>query len=204
VTALEPGPAGTVTAQVRRRVGDAAPMGADRVVLAAGAWSERLMMGAGPDEAAVRPIRGQQARFRGAAVPRHILRHGGFHAVPLAPPDGSTAEPPGSGTVLVGATVEEVGFEAEVTAAAGADFAAALASMLGPGQVLVEQRAGLRPKPRKGRPVIGPLPGCEQVIAATGHYKSGVLMAPLTGQVVARWALTGSPDRDMTCFAVHR
>ena len=106
--------------------------------------------------------------------------------------------------VVVGATVEEVDFDLGVTAAAAAEFTGALETMLGRAGTPVEQRAGLRPKPRKGRPIIGPLPGCEQLMVATGHYKSGVLMAPLTGQVVARWLTTGSPGRDMAYFGVHR
>jgi glycine oxidase len=163
----------------------------DLAVLAAGSWSDRLAEPvSGP--LPVRPVRGQQARFRPARPPRHVLRRGGYHAVPA------------DGEVVVGATVEEVGYDLDTTDEAAGEFGRALEAMLEDGGELVEQRAGLRPKPRKGRPVIGPLPGMEQVMVATGHYKNGVLMGPLTGQVVATWMLTGAPGRDMSCFGVRR
>ena len=191
VLSLEAVAGGGVAAEVRRSDGSVERLGADAAVLAAGAWSGRPST-TGKTEVAVRPIRGQQARFRCGSPPRHILRHGGYHALPAGD------------QVVVGATVEEVGFDATVTAAAAEAFTGALAGMLASGCELVEQRAGLRPKPRKGRPVIGPLPGSEQILVATGHYKSGVLMGPLTGQVVARWVLTGTPGREMDYFAVKR
>lgn len=191
VTSLEPAAEGGITARIRDGGGAERRVGADAAVLAAGAWSRELSA-AGGMEVAVRPIRGQQARFRHPNSPRHILRHGGYHALPWG--DG----------IIVGATVEEVGFDTGVTTEAATAFSGALEVMLGSGGDLVEQRAGLRPKPRKGRPVVGPLPGCEEIMVATGHYKSGVLMGPLTGQVVAQWLLTGSPGRDMAYFAVKR
>jgi glycine/D-amino acid oxidase-like deaminating enzyme len=70
---------------------------------------------------------------------------------------------------------------------------------------VMDQRAGLRPKPRRGRPVIGPLgDGVESIFVATGHYKSGVLLGPITGQVVAEWLLTGVAPRQMGPFTVAR
>jgi glycine oxidase len=120
------------------------------------------------------------------------LRHGGYHLLPVEE------------TVVVGATVEEVGFDLSTTAEAGERFsevfAHALAFPCRPG----EQRAGLRPKPKGGRPLIGPLQGWPQIFAATGHYKNGILMGPLTGQVVAEWMSTGKAPRDMSYFAPER
>lgn len=162
----------------------------DFVVLAAGAWSCGLAQMA-DSQLAVRPIRGQHIRCRGPRL-HHILRHGGCHAVPSGE------------EIAVGATVEDVGYDLGTTPPAAAQLGAALETMLTGGAEIVEQRAGLRPKPRKGRPIIGPLPGWDRIMVATGHYKSGVLMGPITGQVVARWILTGSPSLDMDCFSVQR
>ncbi|MFH1568931.1 MAG: FAD-dependent oxidoreductase [Gemmatimonadota bacterium] len=190
VESLEPGSGGTVRAHLRTG-GVTEQWVADFAVLAAGAWSDQLAVAGGVD-LAVRPVRGQQARYRSTAVPRHVLRLGGYHAVPAGD------------QVVVGATVEEVGFDSDPTSEAGAEFDRAIASMLSGPAVRLEQRAGLRPKPRKGRPVIGPLPGWERVMVATGHYKSGVLLGPITGLVVARWITGGQPGRDMQHFAVRR
>jgi len=162
----------------------------DFAVLAAGSWSGRLADLA-DCQLVVKPVRGQHIRCRAGDL-HHILRHGGCHAVPVG------------GEIAVGATVEEVGYDLDTTRPAAEHLHAALETMLDGEADIVEQRAGLRPKPRKGRPIIGPLPGCDRVMVATGHYKSGVLMGPITGQVVARWILTGSPSLDMSCFSVQR
>ena len=52
--------------------------------------------------------------------------------------------------------------------------------------------------------MIGPLTEHPRVFIATGHYKNGVLMGPLTGQVIARWILEGQPGRDMQPFVPER
>ena len=66
---------------------------------------------------------------------------------------------------------------------------------------LVRQQAGLRPKPQGRRPLIGPLTDAPRVFVASGHYKNGVLLGPITGQIVARWIAEGTPERDMGRFA---
>jgi glycine oxidase len=164
---------------------------ADFLVLAAGAWTRQLgeRLGAAIP---VRPVRGQHCRFGGSGNAGPILRHGGHHLVPLA------------GQIAVGATVEEVGFDDRPTPEAGRRFAQVLAFALELKADPGEQRAGLRPKPKGGRPLIGPLRGRPRVFAATGHYKNGVLMGPVTGQLVAEWMATGRPDREMTYFAPER
>jgi len=162
----------------------------DFAVLAAGSWSGELARMA-DSQLAVRPIRGQHIRCRGGEL-NHILRHRGCHAVPVGE------------EIAVGATVEDVGYDLGTTRPEAARLGAALETMLEGEVSIVGQRAGLRPKPRKGRPIIGPLPGHDRIMVATGHYKSGVLMGPITGQVVARWILAGTPSLDMNCFSVQR
>jgi glycine oxidase len=165
---------------------------ADLVVLAAGSWSAQLGELAGLNPR-VRPVRGQQCRFRGGQEIHHVLRHGGFCAVPYRD------------QIVAGATLEDVGFAADTTPAAATEITGFFRRILQLAPVVVEQRAGLRPKPRRGRPVIGPLgDGLERVFLATGHYKSGVLLGPITGQVVAEWLLTGEPPRQMGPFTVAR
>lgn len=163
---------------------------ADFAVLAAGAWTSGLAAQLGA-RVALRPVRGQQARFTGAPL-RHLVRVNGRHLIP----DG--------GETVVGSTVEEVGFRLETTRAAAGQFAAEVRSALGRPLPLSRQQAGLRPKPRGGRPLIGPLTDAPRVFVATGHYKNGVLLGPITGQIVACWIAAGTPGRDMRRFAPER
>ena len=158
----------------------------DAAVVTTGSWSAELA-----PAVHVRPVRGQSGRFSGACV-RHVVRWGGQHALPA------------EGEVLVGGTVEEAGFDLSTTTAASEELNAWCARVFTPSVSLLDLRAGLRPKPRHGRPVIEPLDGAGSLLVATGHFKNGVLMAPLTGQVVARWILEGSPGRDMSPFAIDR
>jgi glycine oxidase len=163
---------------------------ADVVVLAAGCWTAELggKLGA---RIPVRPIRGQHCRFGGVAV-EHVVRHDGRH---LLPSDGFT---------VVGATVEEVGFDEEVTMAARQELTAFLRETVSPQLNFHHQRAGLRPKPKGGRPLIGPLEEYPQVFVATGHYKNGIQLGPGTGKAVAHWIVDGDPGRDMDRFKPER
>jgi len=156
----------------------------DAAVVTAGSWSGELN-----PAIQVRPVRGQSVRLGGMRV-GHVVRWDGRHALP----DGDG--------VQVGATVEEVGFDLSTTEAAGEALTTWCGQVFEPTPVLREIRAGLRPKPRHGRAVIDAIDAC--LFVATGHYKSGVLMAPLTGQVVSRWILEGDPGRDMSPFTIKR
>jgi glycine oxidase len=111
---------------------------------------------------------------------------------------------PEAQSTLVGATTEDVGFENETTAEAARYLSAVRARVLAGAAGLIGQGAGLRAKPKAGRPMIGPLEGHPRVFVATGHYKNGVLMGPLTGQIVTRWMLEGDPARDMQPFFPER
>ena len=163
-------------------------IGVDVIVLAAGAWTGKLAGTAGLD-VTVRPIRGQQCRFRGAEPLRHILRHDDSYLLPEAD------------EIVAGSTVEDVGFDLETTTDGERMLTSFCNRVLEKAPEVVGLRAGLRPKARKGRAVIGPLDRHGRVFAATGHYRNGVLMGPLTGQVVADWITRGDPQRDMSCFA---
>ena len=162
----------------------------DAAVIAAGSWSGGI---AGPaaGRLQVRPVRGQSGLFSGDPV-RHVVRWSGMHVLPVP------------GGLLAGGTVEEAGFDAGTTPAARGKLTAWCERVLARKPVLRQQRAGLRPKPRRGRPLVGPLPGAGNLWAATGHYKNGVLLGPITGRVLARWLTAGEPGRDMSRFAVDR
>ncbi len=121
-----------------------------------------------------------------------LLRHRGGHILP---------DPQ---RLIIGATTEEAGFAAEPTAKAAVQFDEQLRRLLSARLVRSEQRAGLRPKPKGGRPLIGPLADQAHIFVATGHYKNGILMGPLTGELIAGWICDGKPARAMDRFAVDR
>jgi glycine oxidase len=91
------------------------------------------------------------------------------------------------GTTYVGTTVEEAGYDARPTAA-GIARLLALAPRLVPAlaeATFTDAWAGLRPGTVDGRPLIGRLPGWKGVTMAAGHFRDGILLAPITGELVA-------------------
>ncbi|KJY29749.1 glycine oxidase, partial [Streptomyces katrae] len=163
---------------------------ADQVVLAAGSLSGRLE--GVPEQVLppVRPVKGQVLRL---AVPpayapflsrtvRAVVRGSHVYLVPRE-----------NGELVVGATSEELGWDTTVTAG-GVYELLRDAHELVPGITelpLVETRAGLRPCSPDNAPLLGPtgLPGLH---LSTGHYRNGVLLTPLTGDVMAELLTTGA------------
>ncbi|MEU7223756.1 glycine oxidase ThiO [Streptomyces chrestomyceticus] len=174
-------------------LGDGSRVTAGQVVLAAGSRSG-LLAGV-PEEVLppVRPVKGQVLRLRmpdglPGGVPflsrtvRAVVRGGPLYLVPRE-----------NGELVVGATSEELGWDTTVTAG-GVYELLRDAHELVPGITelpLVESRAGLRPGSPDNAPLLGPtaLPG---LLVATGHHRNGVLLTPVTGDVMAA-ALTGGP-----------
>jgi glycine oxidase len=155
----------------------------EQVVVAAGAWSAALAPGESPP---VRPVKGQilELRARGA-MPDPLER------VIRTPRCYLVAR--GDGRVVLGATVEEQGFDTAVTADGVYRLLEAAWEVLPEvGELeLVAARAGLRPGTPDNAPVVGP-GELEGLAWATGHWRNGVLLAPLTGEVVAG-LLAGEP-----------
>ena len=98
------------------------------------------------------------------------------------------------GEVVVGATVEDQGFDTTVTAGAVHQLLRDAWTIL-PGVAeleLVEARAGLRPGSPDNAPIIGAAPGVDGLLVATGHYRNGVLLTPVTADCVAE-LIVGRP-----------
>jgi glycine oxidase len=146
---------------------------ASTIVVAAGSWSG-LVINDGPP---VSPVRGQLVRLRWQGPPiGRVLWRGHSYIVPWV-----------DGTLLVGATMEEVGFDERATAGGVAlllEEARALLPEAGSATFL-EARAGLRPSTPNGLPIIARAPEHPSVIYATGHHRNGILLAPLTAKMVA-------------------
>ncbi|MBV7694866.1 glycine oxidase ThiO [Streptomyces sp. TRM70350] len=170
-----------------------AELAAGRVVLAAGSLSGRL---AGVPDAVlppVRPVKGQVLRL--TVPPRHapflsrtvraVVRGSHVYLVPRE-----------SGELVVGATSEEMGWDTTVTAG-GVYELLRDAHELVPGITelpLTETRAGLRPGSPDNAPLLGPT-DLDGLLLATGHYRNGVLLTPVTGDAMAHVLTTGElPD----------
>jgi glycine oxidase len=153
-------------------------MRADHVVLATGAWSGATAWLPEHARPPVRPVKGQAVELRGrgaAPVARHILASERVYLVPR--PDGR---------LVVGATVEEMGFDTAVTAG-GVHELLREAYRLLPDVAEMEwvgATAGLRPGTPDNLPLVGP-GAIDGLFLATGHFRNGILLAPLAGQVVA-------------------
>ena len=159
---------------------------ADAVVIAAGSWSGSLAGGRAPERnmaQAIRPIRGQLLRLRLASPPAsRVIWGSGCYLVPRR-----------DGTVLAGATVEDVGFD-ETATASGVQHLLAESTKLLPAlrQAAFEGvRVGLRPMTEDELPAIGHSTTDRHVFYASGHYRNGVLLAPLTAALIADLLLDG-------------
>ncbi|MGD8277644.1 MAG: glycine oxidase ThiO [Gemmatimonadota bacterium] len=177
------------------RLSDGRRIEAPLVVLAAGAWSGRI--DGLPRALPVRPVRGQILRLLPAEpLPWTLVcNHDGRYLVPRV-----------NGTILIGSTMEDAGYDDRVTEegrALLAEAAAALVPALEDTRI-VESWAGLRPLSADGWPVLGPDPDLDGLFYATGHGRNGILFAPLTGRAVAELALTGTTDVRWEAFGVGR
>ena len=168
---------------------------AAQVVLAAGAWSAGLAP-PGADAAPVRPVRGQLL-YLGTppGTLRHIVWAPDVYLVPWA-----------EGTVLVGATSEDVGFDERATASGVAGLlarASALVPVLGEATFL-EARHGLRPGSPDDLPFVGPSATLPGLFYACGHYRNGALLAPLTAWLVAGLLAGDRSDAALALLAPAR
>jgi glycine oxidase len=147
------------------------------VVLAAGSWSGGIDIEGVSDSVPVKPIRGQlmQLSWSGQDV-RRVLWGERCYLVPWD-----------DRTVLIGATVEDVGFDERTTAAGVRDLIDAACDLVPNARAagFTAARSGLRPATPDELPVIGPSSIVPNLMYATGHYRNGILLSPLTAQLVA-------------------
>ena len=157
---------------------------AERIVVAAGPWSGELPGIPEDARVPVRPVKGQSLRLRdpgGAGLIERVVRWDGGYLVPRT-----------DGRYVLGATMEERGFDMAMTAGGVHDLLRD-ASELVPGVLELEVEeliAGLRPGTPDNAPIIGASPGVPEVVWATGHHRNGALLTPATGGLVLR-ALDG-------------
>jgi len=165
--------------------GGAIPAGA--VVLASGAWTGRLLAQVRIG-LAVEPVRGQMLLFTGpvGAVQRIVLDRGRYII------------PRRDGRVLVGSTMERVGFDKSTTEEAREALTAAAVATIPAldGFTLERHWAGLRPSSPEGVPFIGEIEGKSGLYVNAGHFRNGVVMGLASGRLLADLALARAPCVD--------
>ena len=169
---------------------------ADTVILAAGAWSRGVdVTPARP--LPVRPIKGQMLALQmdpAAPVLSHVVWGPGIYLVPRA-----------DGRLIVGATVEERGFDTSLTA--GGLLALLTHAWRAVPTIeelpILEQWVGFRPGSRDDAPILGPS-GIEGLIHATGHHRNGILLLPVTTKAIVDLVLTETLHPLAAAFGVER
>jgi glycine oxidase len=150
---------------------DGEPKTTDWVVLAAGCWSGQVR---GTPSIAVEPVRGQALMVEGQPIRRVVMSPRGYLV------------PKGETQTMVGATVERVGFD-DTNTLGGIEEVARVGLELAPGlarTTFIGAWAGLRPAPMDEHPLIGPFGELPNLIVAAGHFRHGILLAPITADMV--------------------
>jgi glycine oxidase len=180
---------GDAVSGVRTARGDVLSAGA--VVLATGPWMPPLPSGAWLP---IGPVKGQIVVGRGAPL-QHVVWGRDAYLVPKA-----------GQRVFIGATEEEGTFDARPTLGAVGELIGAGSRLVPAVQGLVLQgvRTGLRPATPDRRPVLGRWPGVAGLYVAGGHFRNGILLAPLTGRLIAQLMSGETPDIDLAPYSPAR
>jgi glycine oxidase len=167
---------------------------AGTVIVTAGAWSSRLLEPLGLS-IKLFPARGQMIAVKGATCPiTRVLHSSKVYLVPRR-----------DGRILIGATVEYAGFRKAVTVEA-VNYLLRSAVELVPSLKqleIVETWSGLRPDTGDHLPIMGPS-GVDNLLLATGHFRNGILLAPITAELVSELVTSGHPPDPLRPFGIDR
>jgi glycine oxidase len=176
---------------------DGSQLRTDLVVLAAGAWSRGIEGLPAALRPPVRPVKGQMLALQmdpAAPLLRHVVRALNGYLVPRL-----------DGRLIVGATVEEKGFDTRLTAGGMLALLDAAWRVVPAIEELaiVETWTGHRPGSRDDAPILGSAP-LQGLLYATGHHRNGILLAPVTAKMVAQLALQNTLDPAIAPFGFDR
>jgi glycine oxidase len=156
----------------------------------AGAWAGQIP----PFQFPVRPVKGQMLAVVGGPPLKHVIRGDKVYLVPR-----------GDGKIVIGSTLEDAGFDKQVHVdtieklfQAAVDLVPELATAR-----LHEAWAGLRPGTPDELPILGET-AIREYFVASGHYRDGILLAPVTAKVMSDLVLGKSSDREISTFAPSR
>jgi len=168
------------------------------VVIAAGTWSSfiRFQPESAKPTVAIEPVRGQMISFDARPqVTRHVIYSPRGYIVPRQ-----------DGRLLAGSTSESAGFERQVTAGGmssilqnALEISPSIASL-----PIVDTWAGLRPRAPDSLPVLGPCDEIGGLFYATGHYRNGILLAPVTGELITEAVVAGVTSPLLRPFSPSR
>ena len=168
------------------------------VVAAAGAWWGFIRFATAPDkpEFAIEPVRGQMISFDARPqLTRHVIYSPRGYIVPRR-----------DGRLLAGSTSEYAGFAKQVTAG-GINSILTNAQEISPSisaLPIVDTWAGLRPRAPDSLPVLGPCDEIDGLFYATGHYRNGILLAPVTGELISDAVVAGVTSPLLGPFSPNR
>lgn len=171
-------------------------LSAQATVLATGAWTSLIKIAGAAVPFGVKPVRGQMISYAppDRMFSRVVYSHRGY-LVPRA-----------DGRILAGATVEDVGFDDRVTPEA-VDLLRRTAVEMAPclDEVPIDDAwAGLRPLASDGLPVIGPMPGYDNLFVTTAHFRNGILLAPISAKILAERIVNASDSKYLDLFGIDR
>ncbi len=174
---------------------DSRKFAAEVVILATGAWTS-FIKADGFSLPKVRPIRGQMIAFHTAKrLFQRVIYSPRGYLVPRL-----------DGRILIGATVEDAGFDKQTTDA-GINFLRENALEIAPSLVnlsIAEKWAGLRPFAADGLPILGAFPEVENLLIATAHYRNGILLAPVTAEIMAEAIVGNAESEYLKAFSPRR
>jgi glycine oxidase len=166
------------------------------VVVASGAWTSLIKIENSASQISIEPVRGQMVCYETEpAIARHVIYSPRGYVVPRR-----------DGRLLAGSTTEEVRFKKEVTEAGqqlirtNACEITPVLSKLTP----VDSWAGLRPRALDELPLLGKASETEGLFFATGHYRNGILLAPLTGELIAGLIADNVMTQELQTFTPDR
>lgn len=165
---------------------------ASQVVNCAGAWAAQI----GPHPIPTRPVKGQMVCFimPSREALKHVVRSPEIYLIPRS-----------DGRLLAGATVEEAGFDKRTVPETIQKLRRAALAMLPALQNarVLEDWAGLRPGTPDNLPILGPTP-IQGYFVATGHFRDGILLAPVTAQVLGQLIRGRTPEHNLAPFSAER
>ena len=171
-------------------------IGAEKTVLATGAWTSLIKLGNADLAIRIEPVRGQVIAFRpDEKLIKHVVYSRRGYVVPRR-----------DNRVLAGSTTEFVGFDKSVTRPASEtliDVATEISPRMSVFEI-IDHWSGLRPHASDAMPVIGQMPGLDNLTIATAHYRNGILLAPATAAMVAEKIVNNVDDDALAIFGPAR